>query len=103
MKKQYMIVNGIEFTVKKPLGRLVLTCDFNRDLNDCYVHPSSRKQAIWRNWLYWARMLPGSCQLAVSSFNCNFFTIMGLWCREDGKKYFLYITKTRQEISEVIE
>ena len=103
MVKQYMIVNGIAFAVKKPLGNIVLNSDFSRDLTDCYEHPSSRKQAIWNNWLCWARMLPGSCQLGISSFNVNFFTISGLWCREDGKKYFLYITKTRQEIFEVIE
>ena len=98
-----MIVNGIVFTVKNPLGNFVLTCDFSRDLMDCYERPSMLKQTIWHNWLEWASMLPGSCQLCVSSFNAQFFTIRGLWCREDGKKYFLYITKTRREISEVIE
>ena len=103
MGKQYMIVNGIPFTVEKPLGNIALTCDFSKDLMDCYEHPSSRKQAIWFNWLYWARRLPGSCQLGIASFNAYFFTIRGLWYREDSKKYFLYITKTRQEISEVIE
>lgn len=103
MGKQYMIVNGIEFTVEKPISNIVLTCDYSRDLFDCYERPSMRKQSIWYSWLEWASMLPGSCQLCVSSFNAQFFTIRGLWCREDGKKYFLYITKTRQEISEVIE
>ena len=103
MGKQYMIVNGIAFTVKKPLGSIVLTYDYSSDLMDCYERPSMRKQVIWHNWLEWASMLPGSCQLGVASFNVNFFTINGLWCREDGKKYFLYITKTHREISEVIE
>lgn len=98
-----MRVNGIEFTVERPVGNIVLTCDYSRDLSDCYERPSMRKQAIWHNWLDWASMLPGSCELCVSSFNVNFFTIKGLWCTGEGKKYFLYITKTRQEISEVIE
>lgn len=58
---------------------------------------------IWDGWLKWASMLPGICKLGVSSYNCNFFTISGLWITEDGKKYVLYITKKRTEISEVIE
>ena len=103
MGKQYMIVNGIAFTVEKSLSRIVLACDYSTDLMDCYERPSMRNQAIWHNWLEWASMLPGSCQLCVSSFNPQFFSISGLWSREDGKKYFLYITKTRREISEVIE
>ena len=102
MRKQYMEIGGVPFTVKKPLDNIPLTCDFSRDLMDCYDNPSIYKKMMWDGWLKWASMLPGSCQLGVSSYNCNFFTIGGLWCTEEDKKYVLYITKTRQEIREVI-
>ena len=103
MRKQTITVNGVTFTVKKPLGKIALTCDFGRDLMDCYNKPSLYKKMIWDGWLKWASMLPGSCQLGVNSYNCNFFTIGGLWCTEDGKKYVMYITKSRCEIREVLE
>lgn len=102
MRKQIMTVNGVPFTVEKPLSHIPLTRGYNRDLMECYERPSSRKKAIWESWLKWASELPGICQLGVSSYNCNFFSISGVWCTEDGKKYVLYITKTRNEICEVI-
>lgn len=97
-----MTVNGVPFTVEKPLDYIPLNIGYNRDLMECYERPSSRKKAIWKSWLKWASELPGICQLGVSSYNYNVFTISGLWCTEDGKKYVLYITKTRNEICEVI-
>lgn len=102
MRKQFKEINGIEFTVKKPLHYIPLIKDFNRDLMVCYERPSSVKKAIWKSWLKWAAELPGNCQLGVSSYNCNFFTIGGLWYTEDGKEYVMYITKTRREIREVL-
>lgn len=100
MKNQYMTLNGIEFVVERPLNYVPL---INRDLMDCYNRPSIHKIAIWESWLKWADKLPGICELGVTSFNFNFFTIGGVWITEDGKKYVLHITKTRNEIHEVIE
>lgn len=103
MRKQTMEINGIEFVIEKPLDYVPLTNAFNRDLMDCYNRPSIYKIAIWESWLKWSDKLPGICQLGVTSYNCNFFTIGGLWITEDGKKYVLHITKTRNEIHEVVE
>lgn len=95
-----MEINGIEFVVERPLNYVPL---INRDLMDCYNRPSIYKIAIWESWLKWADKLPGICELGVTSFNFNLFTIGGVWITEDGKKYVLHITKTRNEIHEVIE
>lgn len=100
MRKQTMEINGIEFVVERPLNYVPL---INRDLMDCYNRPSIYKIAIWESWLKWADKLPGICELGVTSFNFNLFTIGGVWITEDGKKYVLHITKTRNEIHEVIE
>lgn len=102
MRNKTMIVNDIPFTVKKPIGQIPLNEYYNRDLMECYERPSSRKKAIWESWLKWASELSGICQLGVLSYNVNFFTISGRWRTEDGKTYVLYISKTRQEIYEVI-
>lgn len=101
--KKHMTINGIEFTIEKPLERMPSSNYYNRDLMDCYERPSIYKKEIWESWLKWASELPGFCQLGVLSYNYSFFTIGGVWHTEDGKKYVLYITKTRHEIHEVIQ
>lgn len=39
-----MEIDGIPFTVEKPVDKIALTCDFSRDLMDCYDKPSIYKK-----------------------------------------------------------
>lgn len=62
-----------------------------RGIFDCYDRPSNIKVNIYKNWLEWATDT-GIDSFGVSSYNCNFFTLTGIYYAEDGDSYFIRIT-----------
>lgn len=78
---------------------------YNRydNLYNCYGRPSTTKVRIndyWRNLIY--NEVDEVICYGVSGYNCNFFTLNAI-VRIGDNKYYLYITKTRQEIHRIKE
>lgn len=99
MAKQYMFLGGVPFEVMKPTS-YIPTC--KGQLVDCYSKPSDSKKEIMRKWWFWAKSIPGTVEMWVSSYNVYFFTLGGEIWDTDNKHYAFYITRTRNEIWEVI-
>lgn len=70
------------------------------DLYDCYKRPSEAKREIYEYWLLWA-CRSGVKNFGIESYNSMMFTLSGK-IEIKGKKYWLYITKTRQELFEIV-
>ena len=99
MKK--MIINGVEFEVKKKGSITFYTRNLYRELTDCYNRPSDRKKAIWEYWKKFfieVESCSGGC--FVNSYNCNIFTI-GNVIQVGGMVYSILITPTHNYIAEV--
>ena len=72
-----------------------------RDLFDCYKTPSEIKRNIFNYWRDFAYDL--DCEyFTVFSYNVMMFTL-SFDARIDGILYHFYISKTRNEMSEIIE
>lgn len=73
------------------------------DLKNCYERPSDTKIKIDN---YWRNLIFNECdeviRYGVKGYNCNFFTLNAI-VKIDGVKYYLYITKTRNEIHRIKE
>ena len=97
-------INGKVFTVITPRKKL----DHNSmifhalNLNSCYDRPSEAKRYIYDRWMRWCLDVEGLSWFGIQSYNCMMFTLSGLYydIKED-KYYYLYITKTRQELTEL--
>ena len=63
----------------------------HRSIWDCYNRPSRTKEEIYEDWLKWAVDTDVE-SFGVCSYNCNFFTLTGLFYNNDDECYFLKIT-----------
>lgn len=69
---------------------------FYRTLSQCYDHPSDVKQKVYSEWCEWFEKM-GSKKYGVYSANCHRFT-MGGEVKFLGGMYYVYISRTRQEL-----
>lgn len=69
------------------------------ELTEAYDNPSDTKELIYHNWVMWAEENDGV--LRVDTYNSMQFTLRG-FVYHNNKKYYLYITKTRQEAYKLI-
>lgn len=99
MAKQYMLLGGIAFQILKP-SSYIPRC--KGKLEDCYSKPSDIKKAIYDSWWEWAKSIPGTVEMWVSSYNVSFFTLGGEIWDTDNNHYAFYITKTRNEVWRII-
>lgn len=102
-KKRYAEVelNDVTFTLDKD-NPIPYETNLNgyHNIYDAYNRPSDANVSIWESWLLWFNENDGT--LAVSSKNCNFFTIEGyVTDRDTGKRYFARITKGHNRLYEV--
>lgn len=98
-----MRIGNEDFTLKKYVTMDDLKYNHYDYLHDCYNRPSDTKVKInnyWRNLLY--NEVDEVISYGVSGYNCNFFTLNAI-VKINGVKYYLYITKTRQEIHRIKE
>ena len=70
-------------------------------LESCYNRPSQTKTNIYYNWYNTIANDSNILDFGVGSYNCNIFTINAI-IELQNKKYYLYITPTRNECYEVI-
>lgn len=98
MKKQYIDIYGKEFLLSGTIDHVPSV--IQRTIFECYDKPSSTKQSIYNNWEKWF-IYNGILNFGVESYNCNFFTL-GSVCVYDGKRYYLYITRSYNRCYEII-
>ena len=98
-----MNIGNEYFNMKKYITMDDLKYTRYDDLMSCYGRPSDTKINIndyWRNLIY------DECdeviKYGVSGHNANFFTLNAI-VKINGVKYYLYITKTRNEIRVIKE
>lgn len=71
------------------------------NLYECYGRPSDAKTRIYNYWkdftssFYWVH------REGISGYNCNMFSFNAIVEDEDHQRYYLYITKTRNEIYKI--
>lgn len=77
----------------------------NRDykhIYSCYDRPSNTKISIFNKWY---DILLNNCNVifyGICSYNCNMFSLNAI-IEIENQKYYIYITKTRQEIYKIID
>lgn len=99
MKKGTQLnINGQSFICKGSIKDSQITR--GKELYNCYDRPSATKAYIFNAWRDWASELNG--WLDVDSYNCMMFTLKGEIDIENVR-YYVYITKTRQEIYNIEE
>ena len=101
-KNQIMKLGEEEFKFKGVINMQDLKgLKFDR-LESCYNRPSQAKISIYNTWYNTITNDSDILCFGVGSHNCNIFTINSI-IKLHNKKYYIYITKTRQEIYEVID
>lgn len=95
-----VIINNRAFTLKKAKGELCPNYVV-RELFECYVKPSTIKQAIYNDWFEWYMSEDNNYILkhfSINSYNVNMFTLRcDVYNMENDFIGQIYITKTRQE------
>ena len=103
-KNERIEIGGVVFTlyVNKPAEKKATMKRWDY-LNIWYAYerPSQTKVSIWEDWKKWFLRNTDSFSIWVSGRNSMQFTISG-WFELEGKTYNVYITKTRNDIFEVI-
>ena len=97
-------INGEVFTVVVPREKMNHeSMYFNcLSLESCYGRPSDAKRSIYESWVRWTSDVEGLSRFGIQSYNCMMFTLSGLYYDiKEEKYYYLYITKTRQELTEL--
>lgn len=104
MTQDYVLLNGESFKVLNNLksGKYMLEnikspCKGYKSITDAYGRPSTRKIAIWENWVEWFHNTFESGEIVVASRNTNFFSIAFRGYTEN-RLYKGYITYTRNEV-----
>ncbi len=94
-------INGMYFEIIKPRTwyqtNILYGIGENDEIFNHYTKPSTTKQEIWKEWVQWAHHTKGVVGLHISGANCNTFSIKG-WYIEDGKTYFIWITKCHNKM-----
>lgn len=86
-----MTINDVNFEVQKEVITLpIVNYHPHRTIWDCYARPSSKKIAIYEDWLRYAISVNAQA-FTVSSYNRFFFTLQIVF-RYEGIKYLAYIT-----------
>ena len=97
--KKILTIDGRDFTILKAQH---FNPYFKRlTLDDCYERPSVYKFDIYNSWMNWGYK-NGVEYFGISSYNCMMFTLSGLYTDNNGQQYYMYITKTRQELTPII-
>lgn len=95
-----MKINGENFKIMKPISSFSLYTGQFKDITECYNRPSQIKQAIFDDWVQWS--CEAECEeFGIVGYNGFMFTLGGLIVLS-GKMYYIYITKTRQEIYPIV-
>lgn len=109
-KKEFITIGTETFEKKKDIELKEITLDnyintmrnTTKTLDMCYGRPSEIKRDIYNKWYNTLREnTQDLLDFGVLSYNCNMFTI-GATIKLNDKYYSIYITKTRQEIQELI-
>lgn len=104
MERRTKEINGEVFTVIVPKEkvtreRILFSA---HSLDYCYERPSDAKRQIYTKWMKWFFDVEGLSQFGIESYNCMMFTLTGLYYDNKEDKYYrLYISKTRQELTEL--
>ena len=72
----------------------------HRSIWDCYSKPSRTKVEIYEDWLKWAVEADVE-SFGVCGYNCNIFTLTGLFYNNDDECYFLKITPTHNYATKI--
>ena len=97
-RKEIVDLYGEQFTVTKGNTKPYYRTE---SIYTAYDKPSVRKMVIWeywQEWLYEVARDNNRCEMYVSSFNAQFFSIGGTIESPLGDIWAFYITATRQEL-----
>lgn len=97
-KYDIITIHGEEFKVYHSIeqAKCVPYRTFYRTLYQCYDKCSSKKHEYYKKWCDWFNKM-GSTKYGVYSANRHYFT-MGGEVTFLGGQYYVYISKTRQEL-----
>lgn len=101
-KNQIIILGNEEFKFKGVISKEDLKDKTFKGLYECYDRPSDTKTRIYVEWSSRIYDLGNMLKFGISSYNVNMFTLHSI-LKVDNKIYYIYITKTRQEVYEVID
>ena len=100
-KNQVIILGNEEFKFKGVISREDLKDKTFRGIYQCYTKPSTAKIKIFLEWASKIYDIDNDfLKFGISSYNVNMFTLHSI-LKVDNKSYYIYITKTRQEIYEI--
>ncbi len=93
-----VVIDGVNFAIDTKNTTSAPTGGAIRRVEDVYARPSQTKLNIFYDWQAWCVEHCGYCE--VASYNCMMFTLDGM-IEYEGKKYRLYISKTRHELTPI--
>ena len=100
MRKERVIINQVEFTVKHissdDLYKMAQHVIRNsKSLDDCYKKPSVIKESIYREWKAWSMDVKNLYTFDVDTYNTNVFTLSGVLEYSFGMVEVIHITPTK--------
>lgn len=102
-ENQIMKLGEEEFKIKGVINKEDLKNKTFKGIYQCYDRPSKTKINIFLEWVSKIYDIDNNfLKFGIDSYNCNMFTLHSI-LKIDNKKYYIHITKTRQEIYEVID
>ena len=102
MKKlKVMNIGNEDFTLKNKILNQndIYWCSYN-DIYECYSRPSNEKVNIYN---YWRDLIYNNCEVVnygIRGYNCNMFSLNAI-VRIEEEYYYIYITKTKNEIYKI--
>lgn len=98
-----MKIGNEEFKIKGTMLHSTAISKIYDDFDKCYSRPSDDKKKINK---YWYELLCNNCDsvldYGVCGYNCHLFSLNAI-IKIKNKMYYVYITKTKQEIYELEE
>ena len=103
IKYNIMKLGEEEFKFKGVSNKENLKSKTFKSIYQCYAKPSKIKINIFLEWVSKIYDIDNNFLIfGIDSYNTNMFTLHSI-LKIDNKNYYIYITKTRQEIYEVID
>lgn len=99
-KNQTIILGNEDFKYKGVISKEDLKYKSFKGLYECYNRPSDTKTRIYIEWSSRIYDLGNMLKFGINGYNCHMFTLHSI-LKVDTKDYYIYITKTRQEIYEI--
>ena len=102
-ENQIMKLGNEEFKFKGVISKEDLKNKTFKSIYQCYTKPSKIKIEIFLEWVSKVYDIDNNfLKFGIDSYNWNMFTLHSI-LKINNKNYYVHITKTRQEIYEVID